>query len=280
MRYLKISCTGEDIEDWQHFLRGLELYKYTVDGEFGPKTHEATIFYQKIAQKKYGDVGKADGIVGPKTFAAAFRDGFCPLEYDGVDEYGPNWPPPPDDLLPLKGERKIQLLGHIKYVAAPSKKNPEGIRITNNWVKENIIRVHIPQLKSVQYAPSSNKISWHKNGVDQLVSLWQTWEDEDLLQHVLTWAGSWNPRFIRGSRTVLSNHAYASAIDINAPWNGLGKQPALKGEKGSVRELVEIAAEHKFWWGGWGWPKAFDENGKAIKFGRPDGMHFELADIW
>jgi hypothetical protein len=72
------------------------------------------------------------------------------------------------------------------------------------------------------------------------------------------------PRFIRGSHSVLSNHAYGTAFDINAPWNALGVRPALVGKPGSVRELVPLAAEHGFAWGG-----HFRT--------RPDGMHFELV---
>ena len=85
---------------------------------------------------------------------------------------------------------------------------------------------------------------------------------------MLTWAGLWNPRFVRGSRRTLSNHAYASAFDINAPWNGLRRQPALVGKRGSVRELVAVANELGWWWGGHGFPP---------DYGRKDGMHFELA---
>jgi hypothetical protein len=46
------------------------------------------------------------------------------------------------------------------------------------------------------------------------------------------------------------------------------------GEKGCVRELVPIANEHGFYWGG-----HFGSvvNGKMI--GRMDGMHFEIAKI-
>ena len=57
-----------------------------------------------------------------------------------------------------------------------------------------------------------------------------------------------------------------TAFDINVAWNGLGVQPALLGQKGSVRELVEIAFEHGFIWGGW-----FTN--------RPDGMHFEAYKV-
>ena len=48
--------------------------------------------------------------------------------------------------------------------------------------------------------------------------------------------------------------------------NGLGKKPAMIGEIGCVRELVPIANECGFYWGG-----HFDK--------RKDGMHFEIAKI-
>jgi hypothetical protein len=46
----------------------------------------------------------------------------------------------------------------------------------------------------------------------------------------------------------------------------LGVHPARIDQKGCVRELVEIAVDHGFYWGGW-FPK------------RPDGMHFEAYKI-
>ena len=42
--------------------------------------------------------------------------------------------------------------------------------------------------------------------------------------------------------------------------------PAPAGAEGSVRELVDIANAHGFFWGG------------HFK-GRPDGMHFEVAKL-
>lgn len=71
---------------------------------------------------------------------------------------------------------------------------------------------------------------------------------KDLIRLVLTYAGSFDPRFIRGSTTTLSNHAFGSAFDINAEWNPLGHTPAPKGTEGSVRELVPIAHEYGFYW--------------------------------
>lgn len=90
-------------------------------------------------------------------------------------------------------------------------------------------------------------------------------DDAGLGDRVLSFAGSWVPRFVRGSTTNLSNHAYGSAIDINVPWNQLSTVPALKGKRGSVRELVPIANECGLYWGG--------------HFNRADGMHFELARV-
>jgi hypothetical protein len=80
---------------------------------------------------------------------------------------------------------------------------------------------------------------------------------------VLSFAGGFEPRFVRGSRTTLSNHSFGSAFDINAEWNARGHRPALVGEKGSTRELVPIAHDWGFWWGG--------------HFSTSDGMHFEVA---
>jgi hypothetical protein len=110
------------------------------------------------------------------------------------------------------------------------------------------------------------KMSFHKKCKDQLIGLWLDWEKAGLLDRVLTFDGSYNPRFMRGSRTSLSNHAFGTAFDINAKFNGLGEEPALVGEQGSVREMVQIANKWGFYWGG---------HFKS----RPDGMHFEVAEI-
>jgi hypothetical protein len=54
-------------------------------------------------------------------------------------------------------------------------------------------------------------------------------------------------------------------FDVNFEWNRMGTVPALRGDKGSVRERVPIANEHGFYWGG--------------HFSRRDGMHFEPAQL-
>ena len=50
----------------------------------------------------------------------------------------------------------------------------------------------------------------------------------------------------------------------NRFWNKLGAEPARRGAKGSVFDLVPLANRHGFYWGG-----------HFAK--RRDGMHFEFA---
>jgi GH24 family phage-related lysozyme (muramidase) len=61
---LKKGMTGGDVPVLQRWLKTKGYYTSLVDGDFGPKTHEAV----KAAQKALGLV--VDGIVGPKTWAA------------------------------------------------------------------------------------------------------------------------------------------------------------------------------------------------------------------
>lgn len=138
--------------------------------------------------------------------------------------------------------------------------------ILGNWEAENIVAVTLPQLKEIRGASKSGSVQFHKLAANQLKTFWNDLESAGLFDRVLTYEGSFNPRFVRGSTTNLSNHAFGTAFDINLNWNKLGSQPALLGEKGSVRELVLIANDHGFYWGG-----HFDK--------RPDGMHFEVAVI-
>jgi hypothetical protein len=125
--------------------------------------------------------------------------------------------------------------------------------------------VEIPQLVGVKGAGRAKKFPFHKKVAGQVQGLFEMWEHYSYTHLILTYAGSWVPRFIRGSRTALSSHAWGTAFDINAAWNGYGRRPAMFGDEGCVRELVEIAVDHGFYWGGW--------------FPRNDGMHFEVFDI-
>lgn len=237
---------GAHVERWQTFLRGLDLLA-VADGVFGPATHRATVTFQQ----RQGLT--ADGIVGNRTYAVAMAMGFALTE----DE------PARTALRPLGQAGRDRVFGKFAFVPAPTDSNPEGIRITDDWIKRSIVAVDIPQLRGIAGA-SSTRVTCHRLTAPKLEELFAAWERAGLMRFVLSWAGLWVPRFIRGSRTTLSSHAHGSAFDINAAWNGLGRVPTAQGLKGSVRELVPIANALGWYWGG--------------NFSRPDGMHFELVD--
>jgi len=259
MELIKLKSRGEDVKKWQLFLIGQGLLNDIVDGIFGPKTDAAT----KSFQKKYKLY--ADGIVGRMTYARAMEIGLPaiqePAKSTKKDYY---WmPPEPDFNVPITNEQKFKMFGRLIY---DIKEDGVNIRVTNNWAKENIVKVNISQLVGVYGAPKTGDIYFHKIGVEQLKRLFDAWEKAGLIKKILGWAGTYNPRMIRGSKTNLSNHAFGTAFDINVPWNGLGCVPAYIEQEGSVRELVPLANKFGFYWGG-----------HYAK--RKDGMHFELAKI-
>lgn len=190
---------------------------------------------------------------------------------------GPNFPSKPN-FNALSDLEKQDMFGKFDFIADPTKDNPEHIKVLDDWKIKNLIEVSIPQLQKIAYAPINCQILFHVKAASQLQCMFATWEKQGLLNNILSYNGAYNPRFIRGSTTYLSNHSMGSAIDLNFEWNMLGKCPALKDQKGCMRDLVGIANEHGFFWGG-----HFPSNYGALEldsdFGRSDGMHFELAKI-
>ena len=167
---------------------------------------------------------------------------------------------------PLVGDdARAAVFGRFAYVPAPTSGNPEAIRITDGWDQRNIVPVEVPQLVGAAGTGPKGAVLFHRRAAAQLKAMFSAWDDAGLLRYLLSFDGAWVPRFIRGSRTTLSNHAYGSAIDLNARWNPLGATPADWDEKGTLKPLVEIAHAHGFYWGG--------------HFTRQDGMHFELAKL-
>lgn len=258
MRVLKRGSEGSDVRKWQLFLVGQRLARFVPNGKFGPQTHAATVVFQK----NHGL--DADGKVGNRTLGQAMSLGFELIDFTG--EKGGGYPKAPR-FKPLVGAAaRQQVFGTFSFVPAPQPDNREAIRITNDWESENIVRVEVPQLAGVRGAPSSGKVRFHRLAARQLQDLFKAWGKARLLDRLVTWDGSFVARFIRGSRTVLSNHAFGSAFDINAAFNPLGAEPALPGKPGCVYDLVRIAHDHGFYWGG-----HFSS--------RRDGMHFEVAKV-
>lgn len=260
MKIIKIGSQGPDVKKWQYFLIGQDLYFGLVDGDFGELTLDATIKFQKQHNLQ------PDGIVGNKTVGAAMMLGFATLKDEFTEITSTNFPQkPPFPSLATNSDRQ-DVFGKFSYKAKPLPGNKENIEILGDWESKNIITVPIPQLINVN---GKTQMRFHRLAAQQLKSLWSGWESAGLLHLVLTYEGSFVPRFQRGSKRTLSNHAFGSAFDINYQWNKMGTEPALVGQKGCVRELVEIANDNGFYWGG------HFGNGADNK----DGMHFEVAFI-
>jgi hypothetical protein len=126
--------------------------------------------------------------------------------------------------------------------------------------------VTIPQLKNLW---RGGRVQCHQRVAEQLQALWAAWEAAGLLPLILTYNGDWVPRVMAGNSNEVSMHAYGAAFDINVKWNQFNVRAALVGDQGSVRELVPIANQLGFYWGG---HFRYNKHSDAS-----DGMHFEWA---
>jgi peptidoglycan hydrolase-like protein with peptidoglycan-binding domain len=259
MRILRKGSEGDDVRRWQNFLLGQNLLEGGVDGRFGPLTERATRTFQ---QRKLLEV---DGTVGPLTYAAALQSGFDAEFTDPQGgTAGANWPAPPVFSALVSNAERMETFGSFRFERV--RPGSDDIRILDNWEAENVVAVTVPQLRGVAGAPESGRIRAHKQAAKQFEELFAAWERDGLLNLVRTWAGSFVPRYVRGSNSNLSNHAWGTAFDINVEWNPRGALPPLRGREGSVRELVARANQLGFYWGG--------------HFTRRDGMHFEIARLF
>jgi|WetSurMetagenome_2_1015567.scaffolds.fasta_scaffold93445_3 hypothetical protein len=259
---LKYDSQGDIVKRWQEFLIGQAFLESEdilvddagnqIDNVFAEDTVEATKKFQ-------ASVGlPADGSVGSQTYVEAMKKGFAIVESDDSD-----FPPKPADLIPLDQNGRFETFGWFEWAAGSN----GSIIIQGDWTQKNIVTVDIPQLNGVDMGgvACNGKIKFHRLAIAQLQGMWAAWEKAGLLNQVLTYGGSFVPRFIRGSTRNLSNHSFGSAFDVNVAWNLLGHEPAAKGQEGSVRNLVPIANDYGFYWGG--------------HFSRRDGMHFEIARL-
>ena len=170
-----------------------------------------------------------------------------------LDLYATDVPQKPENLKFLTLQEKQSVLGVFVYTVNAD----STIQITTRR-NFKIVNVVVPQL---QLQCNLKSILLNEKCAESCVKMFQNFEDAGLLDRILTFDGSYAPRMVRGSKTMLSTHAFGSAIDLNYKWNQLNTDGALVGEDGSVRELVMIAYENNWAWGGW--------------FSRCDPMHFE-----
>ncbi len=261
MKALQKGDAGAAVKRWQQFLTGQGFDPKGADGKFGKDTRNATLAFQRAHALP------ETGIVDNRTLGQAQLLDFPVVDdAEGQSRSGPNWPQRPS-FEPLVGIAARQgLFGKFAFVHEPRPDNFENIRITDGWERANIVTLEVPELAGKKGASATGKVRFHRSAAPQLTDLWAAWGNAGLHDRVESWAGAFNPRFVRGSDKTLSNHAFGSAFDINAETNPLGARPPLLGEPGCVRELVTLANRHGFYWGG-----------HFAK--RPDGMHFELAKL-
>ena len=169
-----------------------------------------------------------------------------------------DWPASPD-YVPMTDDERAKAFGLMRY--AP--RDDGTIPILDDWAATHLVTVEIPQLRGIVGAPPSCRITFHRAGASAIVALWQAWEDAGILGDVLQFSGAWNPRMVRGSAIVLSNHAFGTAFDTNAGYNPLGRPGAKMGAPGDMRRLTAVAVAL-------GW-----ESGRY--FGRLDPMHLQLG---
>ena len=102
------------------------------------------------------------------------------------------------------------------------------------------------------------KLYCNKLIVGPLMQAFSNLIDRGLVGELKTWDGCFNIRKKRGLKSF-SLHSWGIAVDVNAAWNGLGKEPTMSAE------FVKCFTDAGFDWGG--------------IWSRKDGMHFQLRSI-
>lgn len=172
--------------------------------------------------------------------------------------YSPSKPPFRALTLAQKRRRFGDPMKGVKFEGEQRRFKPN-----RKWKRESIVAIERENLPPSMHEVLPARVWLHREAVPPFNGVAWAWHRAGLGDLILSWNGSIAFRLIRGGRW-LSSHAFGIAFDVNARWNGLGKQPAPMGAEGCVLEMVKIAHAHGWFWGG--------------HFGnRPDGMHLELA---
>ena len=270
---LRRGMQGSDVQRLQKFLvaQGIGLAG-GVDGDFGGGTARAVEAFQRAQNI---DV---DGVLGKQSLGAALPLGYDNTSFvDGAHPSTARFPERPQDFPPLTAAQSRALFGEFPFRSANNPGDPEQIVILNDWEADNMVRVDIPQLVgmvdlqlSAPRIMERGTIRCHRLAAPKFLELFQAWGEAGLMSRVLNYVGAFNARLKRGRTNFvqdnLSNHSRGTAMDINTRQNGLGHIPSKFPSRGCVRELVEIANQVGFFWGG--------------HFSSPkDGMHFELGRL-
>lgn len=123
-------------------------------------------------------------------------------------------------------------------------------------LEKNMTVWDIPANLEVGVIPK--KIYCNKDLITPLSKAFESLITTGKVVELRTWDGCFNIRKKRGLSSM-SLHSWGIAIDVNAAWNGLGKDPVLSPE------FVKCFTDNGFDWGG--------------TWTRKDGMHFQLSKI-
>lgn len=187
------------------------------------------------------------------------------------DDKTPVDPPelPPATPRALTHAQRETLFGRFEFHADPMPGDPERIRILGDWADKNIVAVQMPKI-----GPGLVKNARvHRLIARQFAAFWADVVAQDLLRFVLTFDDAYVPRFKRGrggmgaDPSLLSNHSFGSAFDLNFPWNPLGDPGAPLGSPGSTRRLLPLALKHGFL------------NGATFHDPWKDSAHFEAFRV-
>lgn len=272
-----------EVQRWQYFLLKQNVPQVgAIDGQFGLKTENATKFFQ--VQQSLPTTGAFDAA----TCDAAKTLGYVVVPDDHYDDKKTKaFPPKPTNLASPDNASRNNGLGCFLFRQLPlaNRADPDEVVMLGScdgtvadWRKTNIIDIPIPQLRFA--SGFTGTVTCHRLVAPHITQLFARWEELQLLHLVRAFDGTFNPRYKRGQSPsddasgpkqsahvdALSNHAFGSAMDVNADDNAFNTEPVLCPLRGCVRELVQSANELGFYWGG--------------HFTSPkDGMHFEFADF-
>lgn len=272
---LKVGMmNNRDVEAWQTWLDRNGYSCGQIDGDFGKKTQGATLGFQ-FAHK---ECGIPNGELNDTTLAVATALGFrLPSAQQLVTQppvavAGSAWryPEPPACGM-LSATRRKEVFGSFKWSPYPAADSSgQSVEILGGWEEANIVNLYVPQLEGMPWfdeggKPCNGHLRIHRLLVPHVLEAYAEVERRGYLGDLLTVDGGFNARYMRRSRTSLSNHSYGTAIDHNCNWNQMGKTPAKPGRDGCMWRVASVFIELGWYWGG--------------HFSCGDGMHLEWADV-
>lgn len=218
MRTLRKGMEGDDVSKVQSALNAIFEEQLSTDGKFGAHTEEMVMVFQE-------DQGlKADGIVGPQTWAKLFNE-------EVADD---------DEPLPAAVIRQSQL---AQLFGKP--RDPAPYLKLMDFSEYEYAFSHV---KGYKNNPWQHRVYGHQMMEAPLRAAFKALVDKGLAKELKSFDGCHNIRKMT-SGGGMSVHSWGLAIDVNAKTNGYGSRPTLS--YGFVKCFTDAGFE---WGGGWRTP--------------------------